>query len=292
MTAPLSRDVRFGGTWSPWQRAKNDALFVTASVALAAARRLPLPARLRLGQLAGAIAWLWPSLRRRAGAHARGALGDEAPSSLRCWLAMGELAARWLEGLRARPATQLALDDDARRALRDALRAGRGVVYATAHLGPWEAMGPLLVSEGFPVVTLIRESYDPRFDALYRALREAHGVGTIARGSPGAPKAIVRALRAGNIVGFPMDLAGRGVRTVDAIWFERPIATPVGPAEIALRTGARVVVGTPAPGGALTIRQLDTAGLDARALTQALATELAGRIRAVPTAYPWIARAL
>ncbi len=292
MSAPLARDVRFGGTWSPAQRVKNDLIFLTATAALAGARRLPLAARLRVGRLFGAAAWLWPPLRRRVTAHARGALGDEAPSGFRCWLSTGELAARWLEGLRERPEAQLTLTLDSRAALSDALSEGRGVVYATAHLGAWEAMGPLLVSEGFPIVTMTRASYDPRFDSLYRSLRDARGVETIARGSPGAPKAILRALRANKIVGFPMDLAGRGVRTVDVTWFARPVPTPIGPAEVALRTRARLVVGTPGPGGALTVRTVETRGHDSRSLTQALASELAGRIRALPTDYPWIARAL
>lgn len=292
MTTSRARDIRFGGTWSPAQRAKNDALYAAATLVLGAARRLSLPARIRLGRALGALAWLSPTLRARAGLHARGALGDAAPTSLACWLAMGELAARWVEGLRPLPSRQLELAEPSRDALRGALARGRGVVYATAHLGPWEAMGPLLVAEGFPIVTLTRESYDPRFDALYRSLRDAHGVVTIARGAPGAPKAILRALRGGKVLGFPMDLVGRGVRTVDATWFERPVPTPVGPAELALRTGASVVVGTPAAGGELLIRAIDTDGHDASSLTQALATELAARIRATPTAYPWLARAL
>ncbi len=290
MTAPLARDVRFGGTWSPAQRVKNDALFAAASLALGVAVRLPLGARVRLGRALGAVAWLWPPLRARASRPARAALGDDAPSSLACARALGELAARWIEGLRPRPHPQLELAEASREELRRALAPGRGVVFATAHLGPWEAMGPLLVAEGFPIVTVTRESYDPRFDALYRALRDAHGVQTIPRGSPGAPKAILRALRGGRVLGFPMDLSGRGVRTVEAEWFGRTAATPVGPAELALRTGASVVVGTPAPRGQLLICQVDTRGHDAGSLTQALATELAARITALPTAYPWIAR--
>lgn len=290
MTTPQARDLRFGGRWTPAQRVKNDVLFAAATSALAAARAMPLPWRARVGALLAMTAWLWPPLRRRANENATLALGEAGPTGLSAGRAMGHLAAQLVEGLRAHPQPLLTLPDASRHALESALSAGRGVVYATAHLGPWEAMGPLLVAEGFPIVTVVRESYDPRFDALYRALRDDRGVGTIARGAPGAPKAILRALRDNKVVGFPMDLVGRGVRTVDVPWFGAPTPTPIGPAEIALRTGARVVVGTPGPGGALVIREIATDGLSSETLTAALAAELAARIRAMPESFPWIAR--
>jgi Kdo2-lipid IVA lauroyltransferase/acyltransferase len=191
----------------------------------------------------------------------------------------------------------LGLDEASRQTLRRAIEAGRGVVYATAHLGPWERMAALLVEEGFEVATVARESYDPRFDGLYARLREARGVQPLYRGRPGFTAALVRALRRGAIVGFPMDLGGRRIRTHEARWFGLPHATPLGPAALALRTGAALVVGTPAPGpaGSLVVRveALETAGLGAETgqverLTEGVAERLAARVAALPTLWPWM----
>jgi len=71
---------------------------------------------------------------------------------------------------------------------------------------------------------------------------------------------------------------------------------PVGPARIALRTGAALVVGTPerrASGMVVTVEEIDPGdagaeGADA-ALTQRLATVLDRRIRALPERWPWMA---
>ena len=54
-----------------------------------------------------------------------------------------------------------------------ARREGRGVLFPSAHLGPWERVAPSLVACGVPLVTLARESYDPRFSRLYERLRGA-----------------------------------------------------------------------------------------------------------------------
>ncbi|MFX8535407.1 hypothetical protein ABTM11_20295, partial [Acinetobacter baumannii] len=88
---------------------------------------------------------------------------------------------------------------------REALRGGRGVVFITAHLGPWERMAAVLVEAGFPVATVARESYDPRYTALYERLRAPRGVRSIYRGAPGAGRAIARELARGGAVGFLVD---------------------------------------------------------------------------------------
>jgi len=95
-----------------------------------------------------------------------------------------------------------------------------------------------------------------------------------------------------------MDLRSR-VPSVQATFLGQATQVPVGPARIALRMGAAVVVGTVgpdanAPGGLrITCTEVPTGDLapdDAgeRALTGRLATELSNRIRALPGEWVWM----
>jgi KDO2-lipid IV(A) lauroyltransferase len=153
-----------------------------------------------------------------------------------------------------------------------------------------------LVRHGFALTTLARESYDPRFLPLYERLRSGVGVQAIYRGSPRAPLQLVRALRRRDLLGVPMDLRSR-VPSVRALFLGCAAETPVGPARIALRTRAPVVVGTamPGPAGGLCLRVTriatddlasDSAGvLD---LTQRINDELGRRILGFPHGWVWM----
>lgn len=289
-----SRDLRLGGRWTFAQARKNDAIYAAAMTALAVATRVPRLSRRALGRWLGDAAWLfWSSGRARVESSLQVALGDDAPTSREVLRGLGETLADMV-GLLAGEAPSLVLEADDEARLRGAL-GERGVVFATAHLGPWEAIGPVLASRGLRVATVARESYDPRFDRLYARLRDDRGVRPLYRGAPGFATSLVRALRTGTIVGFPMDLAGRGVRTIDAPWMGRLAPIPVGPAELALRTGARVVVGTAAPGPSgprLAIEVIPAGDVDAAALTARIAGALSQRILAMPAAFPWMSRDL
>jgi KDO2-lipid IV(A) lauroyltransferase len=195
------------------------------------------------------------------------------------------------------PGRTLGATPEARAVLTQALEEGRGVVYVTCHLGPWERMAALLAEGGFPITAVARESYDPRFHALlYERIRNARNVDVIYRGSIGASFSIVRALRRGRVVGFLMDLPGR-IASRPVSLLGQPSHVPVGPARIALRTGSPVVVGTPSPGpdGQLTVRisRLRTDDLapgepGEALLTERMADALSDRIRALRSHWPWM----
>jgi Kdo2-lipid IVA lauroyltransferase/acyltransferase len=302
---PTPTDVRLGGRWTGRQRRKNDALWALASLALAAVRLLPLTALRALGRALGAVAYqlagrarstatanvarVYPAL----GASERGDL--VRASFVTLGEALGETVGLLRDGDRRPP--PLPISDDARAVLAAAREEGRGVVFASAHLGPWERVAASLVSAGVPLTTIARESYDPRFSRLYERLRAACGVRVIWRGSPGAPTRIVRTLRAGGVLGIPMDLRSR-VPCCASPFLGHEAPTPVGPAHIALRTGAAVVVGTVAPGPELrlsiTATRIETADLNrtgtgaARVLTSRINAELSRRILALPQAWVWM----
>jgi KDO2-lipid IV(A) lauroyltransferase len=312
------RDLREGGSWTPMQRAKNDALWLMATLALATARLLPLPALRALGYGMGALAHgLGRGARERALANVAASLpelDDIARRALvrRCFATLGECLGETVAMLRERgrpPA--LPLSEEARATLDEARAGGRGVLFASAHLGPWERVAASLVAAGVPLVALARESYDPRFMAVYERLRSSSGVRVVWRSSPTAPVAIVRALRRGEVLGVPMDLRSR-VPSIEVPFLGRPAPTPLGPARIALRAGSAVVVGTvaraplpalavqaaPAAGGRLGPLEVtatriplddlrpDPAG--AAALTARINEELSRRIRALPDGWVWM----
>jgi KDO2-lipid IV(A) lauroyltransferase len=306
IAGPDSTDVRLGGRWTGRQRRKNDALWALASLALAVAGRLPLRALRALGRALGGAAYrLAGSARATAAANVVRVYPALAASARRDLVrasfvtlgdALGETVALLREGGDRPP--PLPVSDEARAVLAAAREAGRGVVFASAHLGPWERVAASLVQAGIPLTTIARESYDPRFSRLYERLRAACGVRVIWRGSPGTASRIVRTLRAGGVLGVPMDLRSR-VPCCTSPFLGHDAPTPIGPARIALRTGAAVVVGTVAWAAArqdpltITATRIETADLDrgeasARVLTSRINAELSRRILALPHAWVWM----
>lgn len=303
------RDVRSGGAWTPAQRTKNDAIWALSTLALLGLGWLPLTALRALGHGLGLAAHvLLASARRTATLNVARALPDLGTNERRrlvrrCFVTLGELLGETVAALRPGGGPPpLELSDDARATLADALGEGRGVVFPSAHLGPWERVAASLVAGGIPLVTLARESYDPRLSRLYARLRDDRGVGVVWRSSPGAAARILRTLRAGQVLGVPMDLRSR-VPSCTAPFLGHDAPTPIGPARIALRTGAPVVVGTAAPraAGAVTRSEpwcvtatripTDDLGPDEESaieLTARINRELSRRILAMPQAWVWM----
>lgn len=298
-----ARDVREGGRWSTPQRVKNDALFALASAALAIAERLPPTLARRLGRTVGLLAWaLLPRARMVALENVRRGLPELEPRARgafvrRVYRELGGLLGDVVATLDPRrPLEPLPLLPGARECLERAIAEGRGVVFASAHLGPWERVAASLVrpASGRPIdlTVVAREPYDPRLRRIYERLREGRGVRTIYRGANGAPAALVRVLRRGGVLGIPMDLASRVPCTM-VPFLGTPAPTPVGPARLALRTGAAIVVGTAARGedGTLGVSftRIPTTGSEEE-VTSRINEELSTRIRAMPEVWPWMHR--
>ena len=288
-------DRRLGEAWTPRQQRKNDALFLLANTSVAVLSRTPRATVRPLGTLLGAAVWmLWRGGRQ---AVARGLGAAEVPDvgalSVFCGLDTVLMDTLLLLGKEPARTPGWKLDDESRATLTAALAEGRGVVFATGHLGAWERMASGLVEEGFSITTVARESYDARYHAIYERLRGARGVRVLYRGAPGFSTAIVRTLRTGGIVGFPMDIAGRGVRTTPVPFLGALRQLPVGPAILAKRTGAALVVGTPTGpahlGLSVKISRVRTdVDMSPVEVTVELARTLEARIRTLPTEWPWM----
>ena len=297
----VAGDLREGARWGRAQWAKNTLLYALARLALGAASLLPRAVARAAGAAAGALAYvIFAGARRTAHANAARALShlpERARRGVvrRAYLGLGAELGDAARMLRV-PAAPLPLTAEAREVLRAARAEGRGVVFASAHLGPWERVAAGLVAAGEPFVTVAREAYDPRFTRLYERMRGHGGVRAIYRGDAGAAARIVRALRSGGVLGMPMDLASR-VPSVDVPFLGHVARTPVGPARLALRTGAAVVVGTVARdlAGALVVTatrvhadDLDAGERGERELTARINAELSRRILALPELWVWM----
>jgi KDO2-lipid IV(A) lauroyltransferase len=285
-------DLREGEQWTLAQRAKNDAVYFLAAAVLACVSRLPAGALRALGRALGAAAHaLVPSARRLALENVARAFperDDHRALVRRVYRSLGAHLGDAVAMLDAdRPLALLPFESGSRECLEEAWDGGRrGVLFSSAHLGAWERLAASLVAAGFPLTVVAREAYDPRFTRLYERLRGGRSVRAIYRGAPGAAAGLLRTLRRGGILGIPMDLASR-VPSIDAPFLGHAAKTAVGPARLALRTGAAVVVGTPTPDGTIRVSRIATIG-DELSLTTRINDELSSRIRAMPEEWVWM----
>lgn len=277
-------DLREGGRWSLAQRVKNDVLYGLATSAIAIASRVPARLARAAGRGLGVIAWLCsPRLRRLAEANVASVLEVDPKAFVR--RLYRELGARLGDMVASLHRTREPLPflPGSREALEAAITEGRGVVFASAHLGPWEHVAASLVAHGVPLTVVAREPYDPRFARLYARLRR--GVRTVYRGADGAGVALVRVLRNGGVLGIPMDLRSR-VASVTVPFLGRPAVTAVGPARLAVRTGAAVVVGAATPEGLFFTRISPSD--DETEVTARINEALGDLILAWPEAWLWM----
>ena len=175
----------------------------------------------------------------------------------------------------------------------DAKKAGRGVLFATAHLGNWElsAFAHGLMTE--PMNVVIRPLDNPAIDRLVEARRQLSGNRLIEKRD--AARAILRALQQNQAVGILMDQNTSLAEGVFVNFFGMQACANVGFAKIAHRTGAQVI-----PGFALWLEAeqryvlrffppVEISG-DAAADTARLHAVLENVIREFPGQWLWIHR--
>jgi Kdo2-lipid IVA lauroyltransferase/acyltransferase len=214
--------------------------------ALAMAGTLPRWASLRLGATLGSIAFDGMRIRRDVSvANIVRALGVSEPEGVdiarRSYRNMGRALmefsafARWTKAdIEDLVATEGMEHFDVAR------RAGKGVVFVTAHYGTWELVGPVMATRGLPVDYLVGEQSNGRVDDVMNDLRRAQGMGILTRTM--ALKKLARSLAANRIVCMLADQdAGRSGIMVD--FLGQPSSTVRGPAMFAVRFGAPIITG-------------------------------------------------
>ncbi len=127
-----------------------------------------------------------------------------------------------------------------REHLDEALAKGKGTLVVTAHMGNWELGGVFMSLLGYPMVAVALPHRDRRINDLFNRQRQRIGVKVVP--SLGvAVRRIYECLKANAIVALvgDRDFANTGVR-MPFLGAEKMI--PRGPAVLALRTGAPIIM--------------------------------------------------
>jgi len=117
---------------------------------------------------------------------------------------------------------------------------GKGVIFATGHVGNWELAGAYVAAH-IPTDAIVRRMANPLFDRWITETRERLGMRVVYDSE--AVRRVPRALRENHAIGFLADQGVKGLASTFVPFFGRPAKTPRGPAVFALRFGSPVVFG-------------------------------------------------
>jgi KDO2-lipid IV(A) lauroyltransferase len=171
---------------------------------------------------------------------------DLTDSEVRKWTRRAFLAYSryWMEGARlpSVPPAQV-LDRMVRplgmEHLVEGMAAGKGVLMALPHVGSWEWGGAWLALQGFPMTSVAEVVEPPELYDYFLKQREQIGL-RILKFGPGTGAALLKTLKSGELVGLlcDRDLVGNGI---EVEFFGEKTTFPVGPATLALRSGAALL---------------------------------------------------
>ncbi|MCL4369716.1 MAG: lysophospholipid acyltransferase family protein [Chloroflexi bacterium] len=124
--------------------------------------------------------------------------------------------------------------------LDEALRAGKGVIFVGFHLGNWEMAPGVMAGRGYPINVVVDSFEPPKLNELIQSVRTTKGVGIIPLENSAAK--IIRVLRRNEILALLIDRPSPGDGVPVRLCGEQT-AIPAGAAQLALRTGAKIVTG-------------------------------------------------
>ncbi|HEX8983992.1 MAG TPA: lysophospholipid acyltransferase family protein [Bryobacteraceae bacterium] len=122
-----------------------------------------------------------------------------------------------------------------------ALRRGRGVLFATAHMGNWELSAFAYAMLAAPMDVIVRPLDNPFIDRLVERRRAMSGNQTIFKKD--FARAILKALAANRAVGILIDQNAAADNGVFVDFFGVPACAGVGFAKLAAHSGAAVIPG-------------------------------------------------
>jgi Kdo2-lipid IVA lauroyltransferase/acyltransferase len=181
--------------------------------------------------------------------------------------------------------------DTSRQVLERALARGNGVVFVSGHVGHWELLARRVASAGFDCQSIAKETSDPRLTRWIESFRASAGLRSIWRGQPGAAKHMLRALKSNAVLGLLIDQDTK-VQSLFVDFFGIPAKTPRAAADLALKTGAALVVGFCQRQGdgayEISMQEVSTETSTAQALTQTLTGHIESAIRKHPEQWVWM----
>jgi KDO2-lipid IV(A) lauroyltransferase len=126
--------------------------------------------------------------------------------------------------------------------LLEAHQRDKGVLLVTGHVGNWDLAAAVLMSYGLPLHA-VADSFEPeRLDDLINGSRERKGMNII-KLDTASLRGIFTALKNHEIVSILIDKPEDEKEGVPVQFFGETAYMPAGPAAIALKTGAAVLVG-------------------------------------------------
>lgn len=207
-----------------------------------------LPARIarKLGEWGGLIWYLCAGKRRlMARRHMSRVLGESANLGHATRAVFRSYGRYWAETLWIRPDRVAEVGDGLEivglEHLKKAAVDGGGVVIVLPHLGNWEPAALAGNLAGIEVVAVAEKLGNPRLTEWFTSIRQQFGI-TIVLAGRGSMRAIEESIGRGAAVSLlcDRDLKGRGV---EVIFFGETTTLPVGPAALAIRTGAPMLIG-------------------------------------------------
>ena len=258
-------------------------------------RRLPLPVLRAYGIAIGHLGWhVLGRYRNRAMQNIATAFPEWSKRKCRTTIrdmfhsmgaSMFELG--WLPNLNAetlKKTTEIHGAENIERGLAH----GKGMLIFTGHCGNWEWLAATVSLLGHPLTILQRDRDEPDFNRIILQLHEHFGMRTIGRHSTAGALEMYRALRRGGLLGFLIDQNIRA-ESVRVPFFGRPAQTPIGPAQLAVRAGAPVMLCfiERRKGKHIVTFHEPFFGDDPVAITAHLTKAIEDHIRAVPEQWMW-----
>ena len=176
--------------------------------------------------------------------------------------------------------------------------AGKGHLIITGHLGSWELVGHTAANAcERPFYALAKPSRIAGVTAFLNHLREKMGTEVLWTGRKSLLRDMLRALRAGECLGFVMDQKPEVGAGREVVFFGRPTPFVVGPGALAARTGCAVIAVFCLRRGPfhfeVTCEELFPAEhgeKDEELLTQRMADAIEAAVRRAPEQWAWTYR--
>jgi KDO2-lipid IV(A) lauroyltransferase len=236
MTVPLRKRVR-----------RNVRSLLIASL-LRVIALIPLGPAVRLGAWLGGFGfWLFADARRLALRHLALAFPEKTEAErveivrrMFIHLGMSAMEITSIDSFKHRIEQYMELSGVE---LRQALAKGKGVVFVTGHLGNWELMARAVAKVGAPVSAIAKRGGDARLMGLIEGWRQDGAVTTLWREDASTARAMLRVFKENRVLGLLVD-QDTSIQGVWVPFFGRPAFSARAPADLALRTGAPILVGT------------------------------------------------
>jgi Kdo2-lipid IVA lauroyltransferase/acyltransferase len=207
---------------------------------------LPRPAWLAFCGFLGSLAWYFAvHTRKLTIRHLTMAFPDRSPSEIltlskRTFRMLGKNSGEIIRSSRIKTLDQLneVLITHGIENYETAHAKGKGVIFLTCHLGPFDLQVTNMAMRGLNPNIIGTPLKDPRLNDLLWNYRNAHGAIAIERGRE--TFRMIKILKSGGSVALLIDQDTK-VKTVFVDFFGKKAATPVGATVLAMKTGAAIV---------------------------------------------------